>query len=82
VIAGHRPADAVDDREGRGRLLGIVEVADRDAAAPRELADLADGGRPELVVEDDGQSPVAWSGGRLSKIIADVASQSAGQPSA
>ena len=38
-------------------------------------ADAIPGAR--LVVEDEGQSPLAWQGGRLSAVIADAASEAA-----
>jgi pimeloyl-ACP methyl ester carboxylesterase len=55
-----------------------VVVADRDAADPGHplavgelYASLIPGAR--LVVEDEGKSPIAWQGGQLSKVIAEVA---------
>jgi pimeloyl-ACP methyl ester carboxylesterase len=57
-----------------------VVVADRDEADPghplavgETYAALIPGAR--LVVEEPGQSPIAWQGGQLSKVIADVAAQ-------
>lgn len=57
-----------------------VVVASRDAADPGHplalgelYAELLPAGR--LVVEDDGSSPLAWQGGRLSKVIAGLAAQ-------
>ena len=63
--------------------LGAIEaptvvVADRDEADPGHP--LAIGGAyartipgAELVVEEEGKSPIAWQGSQLSKLIADVA---------
>jgi pimeloyl-ACP methyl ester carboxylesterase len=55
-----------------------VVVASRDDADPghplavgEEYARLIPGAR--LVVEDEGSSPLAWQGGRLSKVIAELA---------
>lgn len=55
-----------------------VIVASRDEADPghplevgREWADTIPGA--ELRVEDEGRSPLAWQGGQLSRVIADVA---------
>ncbi|MBI5103595.1 MAG: alpha/beta fold hydrolase [Solirubrobacterales bacterium] len=55
-----------------------VVVADRDEADPghplvvgEEYARRIPGAR--LVVEDEGQSPIAWQGGQLSKVIAELA---------
>ena len=55
-----------------------VVVASRDEADPGHplalgelYADVLPRGR--LVVEDEGEAPLAWHGGRLSKVIADLA---------
>lgn len=55
-------------------------VASRDEADPghpltlgETYAELLPGGR--LVVEDEGSSPLAWQGGRLSKVIAELAAE-------
>jgi 3-oxoadipate enol-lactonase len=55
-----------------------VVVADRDDADPghplamgEEYARVIPGAR--LVVEEPGRSPIAWSGGQLSRVIAEVA---------
>jgi pimeloyl-ACP methyl ester carboxylesterase len=57
-----------------------VVVASRDDADPghplalgEAYAELLPAGR--LVVEDEGSSPLAWQGGRLSKVIAALAAQ-------
>jgi 3-oxoadipate enol-lactonase len=57
-----------------------VVVASRDEADPghplalgETYAELLPAGR--LVVEDEGSSPLAWQGGRLSKVIAELAAQ-------
>jgi pimeloyl-ACP methyl ester carboxylesterase len=57
-----------------------VVVASRDAADPghplalgETYAELLPGGR--LVVEEEGKSPLAWQGGRLSKVIAQLAKE-------
>ena len=47
-VAGHRVALAVDLDEGRGRLLRVLVVPERDVAAPGHAADLA--GLHRLVV--------------------------------
>jgi len=59
-----------------------VVVADRDEPDPGHplaigelYASLIPGAR--LVVEEEGQSPIAWQGGQLSKVIASVAAQAA-----
>jgi hypothetical protein len=60
-----------------------VVVADRDAVDPGHplaigelYASLIPGAR--LVVEEEGKSPIAWQGGQLSKVIADVAEAAGG----
>ncbi len=60
-----------------------VVVADRDEADPghplrvgQAYAATIPGAR--LVVEEEGQSPLAWQGSRLSKVIAEVAARAAG----
>ncbi|HEX7301186.1 MAG TPA: alpha/beta hydrolase [Solirubrobacteraceae bacterium] len=57
-----------------------VVVADRDDSDPghplsvgEDYARVIPGAR--LVVEEPGRSPIAWQGGQLSKIIADVAAE-------
>ncbi len=57
-----------------------VVVADRDEPDPGHplavgelYASLIPGAR--LVVEEEGQSPIAWQGGQLSKVIASVAAE-------
>jgi pimeloyl-ACP methyl ester carboxylesterase len=59
-----------------------VVVASRDEADPdhplalaQAYADAIPGAR--LVSEDEGESPLAWQGGRLSKVIGDVAARAA-----
>ncbi|MBW3607604.1 MAG: alpha/beta hydrolase [Actinobacteria bacterium] len=58
----------------------VVVVGSRDEADPGHpleiatlYAELLPNGR--LVVEDEGSSPLAWQGGRVSKLIAEVAQQ-------
>ena len=57
-----------------------VVVADRDEPDPghplrrrRAYARAIPGAR--LVVEDEGRAPIAWQGGQLSKVIAEVADE-------
>jgi pimeloyl-ACP methyl ester carboxylesterase len=59
-----------------------VIVADRDDADPghplavgEDYARVIPGAR--LVVEEEGRSPIAWQGGQLSKVIAEVAAEAA-----
>jgi len=80
AVPRSRPFDA------RVQLRGIaaptVVVADRDEPDPGHplavgelYAALIPGAR--LVVEEEGQSPIAWQGGQLSKVIASVAAEAA-----
>jgi pimeloyl-ACP methyl ester carboxylesterase len=70
--------------EDRDQLREIaaptIVVADRDEADPGHplavgelYASLIPGAR--LVVEEPGKSPIAWQGGQLSKVIAEVAAE-------
>jgi len=57
-----------------------VVVADRDDADPGHPLAVGEAYAAairgaELVVEADGESPVAWSGGKLSQVIADIAAR-------
>lgn len=63
-----------------------IVVADGDEADPghpfavgERYAETIPGAR--LVTEAEGESPLAWQGSRLSKLIAGVAAQTAGRPS-
>lgn len=73
--------------EAREQLKDIacptVVVADRDEPDPGHplavgelYASLIPGAR--LVVEDEGSSPIAWQGGQLSKVVAQVAAEAFG----
>ncbi len=60
-----------------------VVVADRDEADPghplrvgQRYAELIPGAR--LVVEEEGRSPIAWQGGQLSGVIAELAGEACG----
>jgi pimeloyl-ACP methyl ester carboxylesterase len=80
VVPRSHPFGAIDD-------LGAIDapavvVASRDAADPehpfalaRAYADAIPGAR--LVSEEEGESPLAWQGGRLSAVIGDAASDAA-----
>jgi pimeloyl-ACP methyl ester carboxylesterase len=57
-----------------------VVVASRDEADPGHPLDIAEIyaallPRGRLLVEEPGQSPLAWQGGRLSKIVAELAAE-------
>ncbi|HWC27438.1 MAG TPA: alpha/beta hydrolase [Solirubrobacteraceae bacterium] len=57
-----------------------VVVGSRDEADPGHRLEVAERyaqllPRGRLVVEDEGRSPLAWQGGRVSRLIADVAAQ-------
>jgi pimeloyl-ACP methyl ester carboxylesterase len=80
AVPRSRPFAARDDL--RRIAVPTAVVADRDEVDPGHplavgelYASLIAGAR--LVVEEEGKSPVAWQGGQLSRVIADVASQAA-----
>jgi hypothetical protein len=73
-----RPFDTLHDLEGI--VAPTVVVADRDDADPshplsvgEDYARVIPGAR--MVVEDQGKSPIAWQGGQLSRVIAEVAAE-------
>ena len=78
VVPRSRPFDALHDLEGIG--APTVVVADRDDADPQhplrvgeDYARVIPAAR--LVVEEPGKSPIAWQGGQLSRVIAEVAAE-------
>jgi pimeloyl-ACP methyl ester carboxylesterase len=78
VVPRSRPFDTLHDLEEIG--VPTVVVADRDDADPghplsvgEDYARLIPGAR--LVVEEPGKSPIAWQGGQLSRVIAEVAAE-------
>jgi pimeloyl-ACP methyl ester carboxylesterase len=78
AVPRSRPFAARDDL--RAIAAPTVVVADRDEPDPGHplavgelYASLIPGAR--LVVEEEGQSPIAWQGGQLSKVIASVAAE-------
>jgi pimeloyl-ACP methyl ester carboxylesterase len=80
VVPRSRPFETRDQL--REIAVPTVVVADRDEPDPGHplaigelYASLIPGAR--LVVEEEGQSPIAWQGGQLSKVIASVAAEAA-----
>jgi pimeloyl-ACP methyl ester carboxylesterase len=78
VVPRSRPFDTLHDLEEIG--VPTVVVADRDDADPshplsvgEDYARVIPGAR--IVVEDPGKSPIAWQGGQLSRVIAEVAAE-------
>jgi pimeloyl-ACP methyl ester carboxylesterase len=78
VVPRSRPFDTLHDLEEIG--VPTVVVADRDDADPghplsvgEDYARVIPGAR--MVVEDPGKSPIAWQGGQLSRVIAEVAAE-------
>jgi pimeloyl-ACP methyl ester carboxylesterase len=78
VVPRSRPFDTLHDLEGIA--APTVVVADRDDADPshplsvgEDYARVIPGAR--IVVEDPGKSPIAWQGGQLSRVIAEVAAE-------
>lgn len=75
------PFDRVADLAALPDVPTVI-VADRDDADPGHplwVGEAYAAAIPgaELVVEDEGSSPIAWQGGRLSKVIAQVAAAGA-----
>lgn len=80
-----RSAPFGDMRDLEAIRVPTVVVADRDAADPGHPLAVSEGwaaGIPQatLIVENPGQSPIAWQGGQLSRIIADLAQQTTMEP--
>ncbi len=80
VVPLSRPFETRDQL--REITAPTVVVADRDEPDPGHplaigelYASLIPGAR--LIVEEEGQSPIAWQGGQLSKVIAAVAAEAA-----
>jgi pimeloyl-ACP methyl ester carboxylesterase len=78
AVPRSRPFAARDDL--RALRVPAVVVADRDEPDPGHplqvgelYASLIPGAR--LVVEEEGHSPIAWQGGQLSKVIAELAAE-------
>jgi pimeloyl-ACP methyl ester carboxylesterase len=78
VVPRSRPFDSVATLADIA--VPTVVVADRDEADPghplrvgEAYAEAIPGAR--LVVEEPGRSPIAWQGGQLSRVIADLAAQ-------
>ena len=74
-----RGRSARSTTSGRSRVPTVV-VADRDEADPghplavgEAYAEAIPGAR--LVVEEEGKSPIAWQGGQLSKVIAELSDE-------
>lgn len=77
VVPRSRPFESLEEL-GRTGVPAVV-IADRDEADPLHPLAVgeawADALGCELVVEEPGESPVAWSGSRVSEVIAGVAEQ-------
>jgi pimeloyl-ACP methyl ester carboxylesterase len=78
VVPRSQPFGSIEEL---GRLdVPTVVVADRDEADPghplatgEAYAETIPGAR--LVVEEEGKSPIAWQGGQLSRVIAELADE-------
>jgi pimeloyl-ACP methyl ester carboxylesterase len=69
-----RPFEAIADLESLGVPALVVASQDGpDPGHPRAVAELYAEALPEatLIGEEEGESPLAWQGGRLSRAIAD-----------
>jgi pimeloyl-ACP methyl ester carboxylesterase len=78
AVPRSRPFDTMHDLEEID--VPTVVVADRDDADPshplsvgEDYARVIPGAR--MVVEEPGKSPIAWQGGQLSRVIAEVAAE-------
>jgi pimeloyl-ACP methyl ester carboxylesterase len=78
AVPRSRPFDTLHDLEEID--VPTVVVADRDDADPshplsvgEDYARVIPGAR--MVVEEPGKSPIAWQGGQLSRVIAEVAAE-------
>jgi 3-oxoadipate enol-lactonase len=78
AVSRSRPFGALEELEGLEQP--VVVVGSRDAGDPAHplrtahtYAELLPRGR--LVVEDEGSSPLAWQGGQLSRVIAELAAE-------
>ena len=76
VVPRSRPFGTIDDLKAID--APTVVVADRDEADPghplaigEAYAETIPGAR--LVVEEEGKSPIAWQGGQLSRVVAELA---------
>lgn len=76
VVPRSRPFGTVDDL--KAIHAPTIVVADRDEADPghplaigEAYAETIPGAR--LVVEEEGKSPIAWQGGQLSRVVAELA---------
>ena len=81
AVPRSRPFETLHDIAGLHGVPTVV-VADRDEADPghplalgEEYAAVIPGAT--LVVEEEGRSPLAWQGGQLSRVIADLAARAA-----
>jgi pimeloyl-ACP methyl ester carboxylesterase len=79
AVPRSRPFEAWEDLAALGGIPTVVVVS-RDEADPEHP--FATGERwveaipgAELVTEDEGSSPIAWQGGQLSRVIAEVAAR-------
>jgi 3-oxoadipate enol-lactonase len=80
AVPRSRPFPDVGDLAAIG--VPTVVVGDRDEADPGHPLGVAEAYArtipgAELVVEEPGRSPIAWQGGQLSRVVADLAARAA-----
>lgn len=85
VVPRSAPFATLDDL--RAITAPTVVVADRDEADPGHPLAVGEAYAraipgATLVVEEEGRSPLAWQGGQLSRVIAELAARAAVQPGA
>jgi pimeloyl-ACP methyl ester carboxylesterase len=80
AVPRSRPFERIDELRRLEAPTAVVGSRDdADPEHPLEVAEAYAESMPhaELLVEDPGESPLAWQGGRISRAIADVAAQAA-----
>ncbi|HEY4277875.1 MAG TPA: alpha/beta hydrolase [Conexibacter sp.] len=79
VVPRSRPFDTLHDLAALEGIPAVV-VADRDEADPTHPLAIGEAYAAAIpsarfVVEDEGRSPIAWQGGQLSRVIAELAAR-------
>jgi len=72
LVSPHPLGDGAASSWAQG---GIAAAIGADDTPDLHLADTIAAGAG-LVVEDEGRSPIAWQGGQLSRVIAELAARS------
>jgi pimeloyl-ACP methyl ester carboxylesterase len=78
VVPRSRPFEAIEQLAGlRQPTLLVASRDEADPGHPQAVAETYARTIPgaELVIEEEGSSPIAWQGGRVSRAIADLAAR-------